>query len=138
MNVGPVPRRPATDCPSGVRQDATLPPLIDGDASDAEPLSDLGQAHGLAVVHEKDCIESLDGRLARTDNPYMTGADTDPRCDYCERRFIRIVRGVAVCEKHLRNAPITASARATAYCCRERPEGGLDGPCTWPETDCYQ
>lgn len=38
-------------------------------------------------------------------------ADDDPRCDFCERRFIRIKNGVAVCEKHLGPTPDSGNLR---------------------------
>lgn len=72
MNVGPVPCRPATDCPARFGQDTALPPLVNGDASDAESHGDLCQSNGLALVHGEDCTESLDGEPVRTDNQYMS------------------------------------------------------------------
>lgn len=92
MNVGPVPRRPAADSPARLGQNAALPPLVDGDTSNTEPLGDLGQAHRLAVVHENDCTESLDRTLVCTDNPYMTPAWIQRlQCALCESFSFKIV-----------------------------------------------
>lgn len=71
MNVRPVPGRSPADCPPGLGQYAALPPLVDGDASDAELLGDLGQPDGLAVVHQATVSKVLTQGQRRTDNQYM-------------------------------------------------------------------
>ena len=71
-DVGPVPGGPTAHGPAGLGKYASLTPLVDSNAGYPESLGDLGQADGLASVHDDDCTESLDKRPARTDNQYMT------------------------------------------------------------------
>ena len=71
VNVGPVPGGPATDCPSGFGQHATLPPLVHSDAGHPEPLSDLSQPHGVTIGHASTVSKVLTEGQCRTDNQYM-------------------------------------------------------------------
>lgn len=72
LNGGPVPGRSAADGPVGFGQHSALTPDVSGVPLNAEPVSDLDEAHGVADVHAIDCTESLDNMQQRTDNQYMT------------------------------------------------------------------
>lgn len=87
MNVGPVPGGPATDRPARLGKHTALPPLVNGNAGHPQLLGDLGQAHGLAILHGKNRTESLDTALVRTDNQYMTQTENSTKTAPCGCTF---------------------------------------------------
>ena len=72
MNVGPVPRGPATNRPARLGQHATSAPHIHRGPLDAKPLGDLGDADGVAICHEKSVAKVLTVDQGCSDNQYMT------------------------------------------------------------------
>jgi hypothetical protein len=59
LDVGPFPRRPATDGPFRFGEpEVSLPPLVDGTPAHAEPLGDLQGAYGVGF-HPGNCKDGL-------------------------------------------------------------------------------
>lgn len=81
-DVRPVPRRSATYGPARGRQDAAAAPDVHGGPLDPQPLGYLGDAHGVAIGHEKTVAKVLTDDQGCSDNQYMTQTQSTRRVRY--------------------------------------------------------
>lgn len=74
-DVGPVPSRPAADCPLRIGQQSTVAPDVSGGSLDAESFGYLGQSNRI-TGHRETVAKLLTPSNRCGDNHYMTSTHT--------------------------------------------------------------